>query len=442
MSVDLSRLDPRGRALWAKVVTTAIAAGESQDAAEAIASKGLANAGLLDSTMTPRDLSIAKTKEGLKVRIPVVAAVKGPKGSLDVFGWGSVAVDEAGRLVVDHQADIIEAPELEAAVYDFAKNAGSVDVQHGREPVGDLIESAFFDPRKRVAMGLDGSGRVGWWAGFRVTDPATIKSIEGGELPEFSINATAIRDVLPADQVTKSKTGGAPQVGRLRQIKLHLLSLVTAGAGKGVTVELWKAKEAAKMTDTKTEKAMPLAEIVAAIKELPPEDRAKLLSALQPQQDEPPPGADTPAAKALAETLKARDVEIAKAKAAADEAMAEVRKMREAETDRVAIAKAKADGLEYMPGDLAAIVKSVRAAKAADEKAGAALETAMIAAAKALKESGILKSVGATGGGEGSTTFEALYAAEKAKNPTEDVGKLMSRLSKAHPELYKNRGGN
>lgn len=415
------------------MVTTAIAAGESHDAAEAIAAKGLSNAGLLDAKIGPRDLSLTKTRDGVRVGLPIVAAVKGPSGSLDVFGWGSVAVNDAGQIVIDHQADIIEPKDLESAVYDFAKRAGPVDVQHDRQPVGQLIESAFFDPRKRVAMGLDGSGRVGWWAGFRVTDSETIKAVQAGELPEFSIDATAIRDLLPASEVTKSADGGSQQVGRLRQIKLHLLSLVTAGAGKGVTVELWKEKKMSHPTTA--EKAMSLDQIVAAIKELPPEDRSRLMDALQPKDPPAPPGADTPAAKALsADLAKARE-EAAKAKADTAAVMAEVAKMRDAEETRTAIEKAKTDGLEFLPGDLKDIVKSLRIVRGQDADAAAKLETVLVSAAKAIKSSPLLRSSGAVG--TGAVDFEAIYEAEKAKNPNENTADIARRLAKANPELYR-----
>ena len=48
--MDLSQIPEPGRALWAKVVTSARACGESQTSAEAIALKGLANAGFIVGT--------------------------------------------------------------------------------------------------------------------------------------------------------------------------------------------------------------------------------------------------------------------------------------------------------------------------------------------------------------------------------------------------------
>lgn len=52
--MDLSQIPEPGRALWAKVVTSARACGESQAAAEAIALKGLQNAGYLSTTSKAR----------------------------------------------------------------------------------------------------------------------------------------------------------------------------------------------------------------------------------------------------------------------------------------------------------------------------------------------------------------------------------------------------
>ncbi len=422
MPIDLNALAPSSRALWAKIMTTALAAGEADSDAEAIAEKGLANVGAVSPT-TP-----LVTADGgvLKLRVPVTAVLKGPKGTLDVFGWGSVAVDDAGRVVVDHQSDIIEAKELETAVYNFAKQLGTVDVQHDREPVGQLIESAFFDPRKRVAMGLDGTGRVGWWAGFRISDPAAIEAVKSGDLPEFSIDAMAVRDVLAEDQITKSKITKAQAIGRLRQIKLNSLSLVTAGAGKGVTVQLWKGLTMDKPEDPKPEdalKALGLDQIKAAIAALSPEDKSALIASLEPKApagDAAAEGHDTPAAKALAEVAKAREVELEKANV-------ELAKFREA----AEIQKAREDGLDGLPGaKLEAIVKSLRAAPD--------LRPVLVLVAKALKESALMKSIGTTPapGADDSVTYEALYEAEKKKNPTENPAAIASRLAKAHPDLY------
>ena len=424
MPIDLNALAPSSRALWAKIMTTALAAGEADQDAEAIAEKGLANVGAVSPT-TP-----LVTADGgvLKLRVPVTAVLKGPKGTLDVFGWGSVAVDDAGRVVIDHQSDIIEAKELESAVYNFAKQLGTVDVQHDREPVGQLIESAFFDPRKRVAMGLDGTGRVGWWAGFRISDPAAIEAVKSGDLPEFSIDAMAVRDVLAEDQVTKSKITKAQTIGRLRQIKLNSLSLVTAGAGKGVTVQLWKGLTMdPKPEDTKppeeAPKAMGLDQIKAAIAALSPEDKSALIASLEPKApagDAEAEGHDSPAAKALAQVAKAREVELEKANV-------ELAKFREA----AEIQKAREDGLDGLPGaKLEAIVKGLRGAPD--------LRPVLVLAAKALKESAFMKAIGTTPapGADDSVTYEALYEAEKKKNPSENPAAIASRLAKAHPDLY------
>ena len=73
----------------------------------------------------------------------------------------------------------------------------------------------------------------------------------------------------------------------------RLLSLVDAGAGKGVSIELVKARES---------EPMKIEDLKAALAALSPEERSSLLTTETPKVD----GAETPAAKALAEQLKSR----------------------------------------------------------------------------------------------------------------------------------------
>lgn len=49
-----------------------------------------------------------------------------------------------------------------------------------------------------------------------------------------------------------------------------------------------------------------------------------------------------------------------------------------------------------------------------------------------------MKSIGTTPapGADDSVTYEALYEAEKKKNPSENPAAIASRLAKAHPDLY------
>ena len=370
------------------------------------------------------------------IRLPIAKRIDAG-GTLKIFGFGSV-VAEGGSLVVDHHRDVIEPAELERAAYEFTAAARKLDVSHDREPVGDLIESLYLSPEKLDAMGLSdgGKGLHAWWTGFEVRDPETIARVKSGELPMMSVDITCERHVLAEDQtaerIEKRKSAmpsdTTPEIGRLRKLRVRLLSLVGEGANPGAHVCLVKTKE---------KPIMPTLESIMA--KLSPEEQAALSEMLSKAAPKAEPkaadGAETPAAKELRKQLEDRDERMK----ALD---AEVTKLRDERALEVEIAKAKADGLEYVAGasieDLAKMRLAVRKALPAHaEKLDAVLKSA----AEAIKTSEVLVPRGrkSAAGDAEPQTFDALYEREKAANPKEEPTAIFARLAKARPDLYRTR---
>lgn len=125
----------------------------------------------------------------------VKLAKKQPAQQL-VFGWLSVAIDAAGKPVVDHEGDIIPAEELEQAAYDFVLYSRQAGEMHERIGIGRLVESMVFTKEKTEALGIpEGTLPVsGWWVGFKIDDPDVWAKIESGEYQAFSIGGTAERE--------------------------------------------------------------------------------------------------------------------------------------------------------------------------------------------------------------------------------------------------------
>lgn len=378
------------------------------------------------------------------LRIPVTKLVDGESGTLKVFGWGSVSVGDDGALIIDHHRDVIEPGDLERAVYEFTKAARQVDTMHEREPVGRLIESLYVSPEKLAAMDLSGPPRCAWWAGFEVTDAATIARVRSGELSEFSIDCMARRVELPEDQtrfakrITKSANFNDPArpIGRLRDLTIHMLSLVDAGAGKGVRVALYK-----RAMETQT---MPTIESIMAKLEagekLSPEEMAALAALIKPPMpiEDAKAEPEAPEVKALRKQLD---------DAAADR-VAMAKRLADIEDERAiekALTAAKTDGLEYLPGvQIAAVVKSLRTLERADKGAADGLRDSLVKAAKAVRESALFKSAGRViTDAASASTWDEFYAARKAEtlkaDPAADVIALQKRLARERPDLFKSR---
>ena len=110
------------------------------------------------------------------------------------FGWASVSIRANGEQIEDWQEDLIDPEDLEDAVYDYVQLYRDGGEMHERGGVADLVESVIFTKEKMTAMGIpDGTIPVGWWIGFRVTDPDVWKKVKDGTYSMFSIEGDAKR---------------------------------------------------------------------------------------------------------------------------------------------------------------------------------------------------------------------------------------------------------
>ena len=118
--------------------------------------------------------------------------VKIDDDKMQAFGWASVVTDDLGRIIIDHDDDVIPVPEIEKAAYAYVKTSRKASEMHVKMDVADLIESVVLTQEKRKAMDLP-SGRVGWWVGFQFTDKAVWAKVKSRELEELSIGGRARR---------------------------------------------------------------------------------------------------------------------------------------------------------------------------------------------------------------------------------------------------------
>jgi hypothetical protein len=390
-------------------------------------------------------LQIAGTDAAPQVRwtVPLCKQVETATG-LKVFGWGSVSVEADGALQVDHHRDIIEPESLEPAVYAFTKSARAVDSDHDFEAKGGLIESLFWSPEKAAAMGVaagDTTPRVAWWVGFEVEDPATIARVKSGELGAFSIAYFADRVELDDDQRFKARVAGLKShpndpsrpIGRLRNLRLPILSLVTEGASKGANVVLFKARTPGAITGAKEARTMDLETILA---KLSPEEQAVVKKALAEAAAAAPKAEEPKPVPPPSPEEKAREDERAQLKAR----VAELEAREEIASIKAGLVK---EGLEFIPGlDLDAYAKTRRAGLKADKVSSDLVHAALVKSAAAIKAGNVLRTHGAasrgTEGGAGS--WDEVYApardAALAKDPNADLAALQRELSVKHKDLY------
>lgn len=136
---------------------------------------------------------MAETPDTWIVAVPFAKIATGEQQL--VFGWASVISDPTGaELIFDHQGTMIPVSELESAAYDYVLTSREMGDMHDVVGVGQLIESCILTPEKRTAMGLDPVGPIGWWVGFKVTDPGVWARIKSGEISAFSIGGDAVKE--------------------------------------------------------------------------------------------------------------------------------------------------------------------------------------------------------------------------------------------------------
>ena len=107
-----------------------------------------------------------------------------------VFGWASV-IEKDGKPLEDSQGDIIQAPELEKAFYDFVLNSRDAGEMHLSKDAGKLVECMVFTKEKQDVLGID-LGMVGAWVGFKLSDEAFAK-VKDGTYTMFSIGGKGKR---------------------------------------------------------------------------------------------------------------------------------------------------------------------------------------------------------------------------------------------------------
>ena len=111
-----------------------------------------------------------------------------------VTGWAAVVTRDDGNPVIDADDHIIPVDVLKRAVQKaFADQggAGRIDINHEGDTAADLVESFVVTKENRAALGLGDSGREGWIATIRISDPEVIRRVQSGELTELSLKGTA-----------------------------------------------------------------------------------------------------------------------------------------------------------------------------------------------------------------------------------------------------------
>lgn len=137
-------------------------------------------------------------KSGTKADSEVIKGrfkiMKSDDDKMLAFGWASVSMRVDGELIEDWQKDIVEPEELENAAYEYVLLYREGGEMHERGGTAVLIESMVFTEEKMLAMGIPaGTLPVGWWIGFKVTDPDVWEKVKDGTYPMFSIEGEAER---------------------------------------------------------------------------------------------------------------------------------------------------------------------------------------------------------------------------------------------------------
>lgn len=117
-----------------------------------------------------------------------------------VTGFAMISTNSKGEPVYDLQGDNITTEELVKAVADFADVVGEsrVDEMHDRSDTGRVVESIVLTRELQKALGIpEGTQPEGWLVTVEV-GAELFKKVKAGELPMFSIEATAQREKVAA----------------------------------------------------------------------------------------------------------------------------------------------------------------------------------------------------------------------------------------------------
>lgn len=111
-----------------------------------------------------------------------------------VWGWASMA-NLNGQPVIDSQQDIIAVEDLQFAAHDFMRESRVGGQMHKVFGIGTVVDSIVLTKGLQDALGID-LGHESWLIGLHVTDDAAWARVKSGELREFSIGGTAVREPL------------------------------------------------------------------------------------------------------------------------------------------------------------------------------------------------------------------------------------------------------
>lgn len=116
---------------------------------------------------------------------------------MQVFGWGYLCKDAAGKPVVDHSGDVVDPESLQKSAY-AAFNKLFAGLMHKGKAAARLITLVWSDPEVRKAMGSTNPGKEeGLWIGFQVESEELWKDIKSGKLAAFSIGGKGVRTPIP-----------------------------------------------------------------------------------------------------------------------------------------------------------------------------------------------------------------------------------------------------
>lgn len=133
-----------------------------------------------------------------------------------VFGWASVAKDANGNRPLDWHGDLIDAEDLEKAVYDFNLNFRESNEMHQPNSTnGKLVESIIFTKEKMQSMGIpEGTVPEGWWVGFKLDSREVYQKVKTGVYKMFSIEGSAYSQEVDSDEHLIDYSQGGFQNGK------------------------------------------------------------------------------------------------------------------------------------------------------------------------------------------------------------------------------------
>ena len=127
-----------------------------------------------------------------------------------VFGWASVSKDAKGNRPLDWHGDLIDAEDLEKAVYDFNLHFRESNEMHiPNSANGKLVESVMFTKEKMKSMGIaEGIVPEGWWVGFKLSDAEVYQKVKNGTYKMFSIEGSAKVEQVEDEELIDYSKGG------------------------------------------------------------------------------------------------------------------------------------------------------------------------------------------------------------------------------------------